>query len=145
MKIYLDNCCYGRPFDDNSNETVKLESDATLYIREKIIHNELDLVTSFMIHYENEQKPDEHQKRDIEKFFKTYRKLHIGVEFAETLTDIVQSIMFAGIKRKDAYHIACSIFAECDYLITVDKRLLKFQSEKIKIINPIEFVKILKE
>lgn len=145
MRIYLDNCCYGRPFDDNSNETVKLESDANLYIRERIIHKELDLVTSFMIHYANEQKHDEHPKKEIENFFKTYRKLYIGVEFADTLTEIVQSIMTAGIKRKDAYHIACSIFAECDYFITVDKRLLNFQSEQIKIINPIEFVKILEE
>lgn len=117
MRIYLDNCCYGRPFDDNSNETVKLESDATLYIRERIIHKELDLVTSFMIHYENEQKPDEHPKKEIENFFKTYRKLHIGVEFADTLTEIVQSIMTVGIKRKDAYHIACSILPNAIILL----------------------------
>lgn len=28
MKIYLDNCCLNRPFDDQSNLRVRLESEA---------------------------------------------------------------------------------------------------------------------
>ena len=50
--------------------------------------------------------------------------------------------MKSGIKLKDASHTACAIMAKCDYLITTDKRLLKYRDERIKIVNPIEFVKI---
>ena len=32
MKLYLDNCCYNRPFDDQSQERVHLESEAVLII-----------------------------------------------------------------------------------------------------------------
>ena len=46
---------------------------------------------------------------------------------------------------KDAYLIASAILAECNYFITVDKRLLKYTSEKIRLINPVEFLKILEE
>jgi len=53
--------------------------------------------------------------------------------------------MQTGIKLKDASHTACAIVAKCDYLITTDKRLLKFQDERIKVINPIEFLETWRE
>ncbi len=30
MKIYLDNCCFNRPFDDQSQLRILLESEAKL-------------------------------------------------------------------------------------------------------------------
>lgn len=45
------------------------------------------------------------------------------------------------IKEKDAYHVACAIKAECNYFVTTDDRLLKFQSEKIKLVTPGEFIR----
>lgn len=92
-----------------------------------------------MIHYENSQKQNARQRNDIEKFFKSYKTVHVGIEHIEELRESVRRIMNTGVKMKDAYHVASAIFAECDYFITVDKRLLNFRSEKIKIINPIEF------
>ncbi len=32
MRIYLDNCCYNRPFDDQTQERIHLESEAILTI-----------------------------------------------------------------------------------------------------------------
>lgn len=32
MKVYLDNCCYNRPFDDQTQERIHLESEAILMI-----------------------------------------------------------------------------------------------------------------
>jgi len=31
MKIYLDNCSYNRPFDDQSQMKIRLETEAKLY------------------------------------------------------------------------------------------------------------------
>ncbi len=28
LKIYLDSCCYNRPFDDLSQERIRVESEA---------------------------------------------------------------------------------------------------------------------
>ena len=36
MKIYLDNCCFNRPFDDQSQLRIRLESEAKLKIQEDI-------------------------------------------------------------------------------------------------------------
>ena len=50
------------------------------------------------------------------------------------------SVMKTGIKRLDAYHISCATYSKCDYLITVDDRMLKYQSDYVNLINPIGFI-----
>lgn len=32
MRIYLDNCCYNRPFDDQTQDRIHLESEAVLAV-----------------------------------------------------------------------------------------------------------------
>ena len=48
LKLYLDNCCFNRPYDDQSQSKIKIETDAKLFIQEKIIKKEVDLVWSFI-------------------------------------------------------------------------------------------------
>ncbi|MDR2716284.1 MAG: hypothetical protein LBB46_06020 [Coriobacteriaceae bacterium] len=36
MRIYLDNCCFNRPFDDQKQIKVKLETEAKLSIQRQI-------------------------------------------------------------------------------------------------------------
>jgi len=56
-RIYLDNCCYNRPFDDQSNILVRLEADAKLHIQELVKERKLELVWSFVLDYENSVNP----------------------------------------------------------------------------------------
>ena len=49
--------------------------------------------------------------------------------------------MQTGVKTNDAYHVACAIFAACDYFLTTDDRLLKYSTPKIQLLNPLDFVK----
>ena len=48
--------------------------------------------------------------------------------------------MKTGVKEKDAYHVVSAIFSGCEYFISTDKRLLKYSSENIKLVTPVEFV-----
>ena len=34
MKIYLDNCCFNRPYDDQTQIRISLETQAKLYVQE---------------------------------------------------------------------------------------------------------------
>lgn len=36
MKIYLDNCCYNRPYDDQSQLRIHQEAEAKLYVQDMI-------------------------------------------------------------------------------------------------------------
>ena len=33
MRVYLDNCCYNRPFDEQTQPSVRLETEAKLLIQ----------------------------------------------------------------------------------------------------------------
>lgn len=60
-------------------------------------------------------------------------------------TDIIKSkaeeIMKTGIKMKDAYHVACAVYSSCDCFLTTDDRLLKYHTDKIQMLNPIDFIR----
>ena len=47
----------------------------------------------------------------------------------------------SAISLTGSYHVACAIYAGCDYFLSTDKRLLKYTSDKIKIMNPIDFIR----
>ena len=44
IRLYLDNCCFNRPFDDQSQLTVRLETEAKLFIQEEIKKGTFELV-----------------------------------------------------------------------------------------------------
>ena len=53
MKIYLDNCCFNRPYDDQTQIRISLETQAKLYLQDLVKKKELSLVTSYILWYEN--------------------------------------------------------------------------------------------
>ncbi len=63
-----DNCAFNRPFDDQSQIRIRLESEAKLYIQEKIKQKKIELVWSYILDFENAQNPFEERKRVIEKW-----------------------------------------------------------------------------
>ena len=52
MLIYLDNCCFNRPYDDQSHSTIFLETQAKLGIQENILSGKYQLVWSYILQYE---------------------------------------------------------------------------------------------
>lgn len=65
MKIYLDNCCYNRPFDDQTQMKIHLETQAKLYIQAQIREGKYDLVWSYILDYENSKNPYEEKRLAI--------------------------------------------------------------------------------
>ena len=145
LKIYLDNCCYGRPFDDLSQEKIKNEATAKMYIQSLIKYKSLVLYSSYMLSLEISEIPFESNKEHIMRFVNDYAEFFVSSERENEILPLTNEIMKTGIKRKDAVHLACSIIAECDYFITTDKRVLNYKTDKLKILNPIEFVRIWRE
>ena len=76
MKIYLDNCCFNRPFDDQNQIKIKIETEAILYIQEKIIDKKHELVWSYMLDYENSFNPFPERRTSIENW-KEYSQIDI--------------------------------------------------------------------
>ncbi len=141
MKVYLDNCCYNRPYDDQSQLRISLETQAKLLIQDMIRKNDLELVSSYVLIYENSKNPHELRKDIIYNFIKSNISKYIDIDSAEDVKSLADEIILTGVKVADAYHVACAILAESDYFLTTDKRLLKYKTNKIKILDPIDFLK----
>ena len=146
MRVYLDICCYNRPYDDQSQRKISDETKAKLRIQDLIRNSLLDLVDSYMLRYECEQNPIYMRRTTIMDFISANAKFFVGEKsHREIIVDKAHEIMLSGLKFKDSCHVASAIFAECDYLITTDKRLLKYKSDRINLVSPIEFLRILED
>lgn len=141
MRVYLDNCSYNRPYDDQSQMRIHLETQAKLHIQDMIRQKQIELVTSYVLDFENSNNRSIQKKMVIEKFMKEYATLYVSNKNEEDIRNTADSIMRTGVKEKDAYHVACAVIAECDYFITTDDRLLRYQSERIKLVTPGEFIR----
>jgi len=136
--IYLDNCCFNRPYDDQSQPKVAIETLAKLYIQELVIKHELDIVWSYILKFENSRNIFEAKREAIAQWEKISIRF---VEKSELITAMAREIAVSGVKPADSLHIACAIAAKCDYMITVDERMLKYHDSRIIICNPVDFIK----
>ena len=138
MKIYLDNCCFNRPYDNQNNLLVYWETEAKLFIQDLIHSGKLMLVWSFVLDYENDANPFYERKRSIS----VWKQLSIiDCNLCKEIADIANDLLQTGLRQKDASHIACAIYAEADFFITTDKKILNKQVTGINLINPIDFVR----
>ena len=140
LKIYLDNCCYNRPYDDQSQLSINLEALAKLSIQQEIREGKVDLVTSYILLAENAANRFEAKRKDIQAFIDKQTHTFVSEASGSKVKEIAKEIMNSGVKLMDACHIACAIIAGCDYFISTDKRLLKYHSDQIKIVNPTTYV-----
>jgi predicted nucleic acid-binding protein len=137
-KIYLDNCTYNRPFDDQSQLRISLETQAKLYIQSLIKNNKINLIYSYICFYENYINPFENKRLSISDFSK-HAKYFVG-ESHDILIK-ANEIIQKKIKPLDALHLSCAINAKVDYFITVDDGILRYNTTEINIFDPIMFIK----
>jgi predicted nucleic acid-binding protein len=122
MKIYLDNSCYNRPFDERTLLSVQMESDASSEILRGVRAGIYDLVWSYMNEYENSSNPHE------DRYESTQKWKHRAKEFchpSEMILKRSKEIQSLNVKPKDAAHIACAIESKCNYFISTDYSLLR--------------------
>lgn len=140
MRVYLDNCCFNRPFDDQSQIRIRLEAEAKLKIQEEIQNRNLELIWSYVLDYENSKNPFQERKYRI----KEWKKYAIAdIEESSSLIETANAINKKGIPKIDSLHIACAIISKCAYFLTTDDKVLKLSTavSEITIDDPIGFVK----
>ena len=106
MRIYLDNCCYNRPFDDQKQLRVRLEAEAKLGVQEIILEKRVELAWSYILDFENELNPFEQRKVVVGRW-----KSHATVDTGETqeIVEKAEALIQIGLRAKDALHLACAI------------------------------------
>jgi len=69
----------------------------------------------------------------------------IDLDETYEIIEIAKRAKKTGLMTKDSLHVACAIFANCDYLLTTDKRFLKYKDDRIQLLNPMQFLIELEE
>ena len=140
IRLYLDNCCFNRPFDDQSQIRIRLETEAKLKIQEEIRAGRFHLIWSYILDYENHRNPYQERKLRISKW-KEYAVEDIEEE--SLLIETAKELNKKGFHKVDSLHISCAIISNCEYFLTTDDHILKRASllDNIKINDPIGFIK----
>lgn len=143
MKIYLDNCVLNRPFDDQSQERIRLETEVIMIILSRLERNEWTWLGSEALEIEIAQTPEPGQRSRLRRIVEhVNQSVAIGKKELERAHELEQ-IGFTGF---DAVHLACAESGQADIFITTDDRLLKLakrQAERlqVKVENPLDWIK----
>lgn len=139
MRVYLDNCCFNRPFDDQSQVRIRLESEAKLEIQQRIKDRKIELAWSYVLDYEGEANPFE-QRREVVARWKALAV--VDVEETDAVIRQAHEIAGRGLRAKDALHVACAMAAGCDYFLTTDDVVTKRlrESTGMNVMNPTQFI-----
>ena len=137
--LYLDNCCFNRPFDDQTQTKIKVETLAKLAIQKQIIEGRYRLIWSYILQHENRENPFIIKRENTSKWQEVAHILVGGDDMTSYLIGFYEAM---GVKPKDAAHLACATYAKADYFITTDRGLTKKQNliKKIRIVNPVDFI-----
>ncbi len=122
MRIYLDNCCFNRPFDDQSQVRILIETEAKLRIQERVATGEIELAWSYVLDYENAANPFEERRVAVAAW---KNRAVIDVNETPEVLETAQDLLTIGLRSKDALHVACAVEASCQYFLTTDDALLK--------------------
>ena len=138
MKIYLDTSVYNRPFDDQTQPRIWLETLALALILQLVEAGEATLVNSSALEFENSQNPfslrQDWMARCLEQ-----ATIHQRVD--KSIYERAEALETYGFKAIDALHVACAESAGVDYFLTCDDRLLKKQEHStVSSMNPLDFI-----
>jgi len=142
-KIYLDACCFNRPFDDQSQIRIFFETDIIKAILDKCQSGDWILINSDALRKELNQVESKIQSEYITKLLKISRiKVKMNKSIEARAKNLIQIF---GFTLYDALHIASAETATTDVFLTTDDILFKKaqrdpQKIKVMINKPVQWI-----
>jgi len=140
MRIYLDVCCLNRPFDDQTQDRIRIESEAVLAILNQCMDDWI-LVGSEVVDYEISKIPDEERRRKVE-ILASISKEKVIVD--DNIIKRALELEKIGLKPIDALHVACAE-KSADVMLTTDDDIVKKVKAnknliKVRVENPVRWL-----
>lgn len=142
MKIYLDVCCLNRPFDNQDQERIRLESEVILLILARFDEKQWQWFSSEVVLDEILQTRNQDKRRRLlnlnEKADKTLVVTDDDFERASELTHL-------GFGDMDSLHLACAEHSNVDIFLTTDDKLIRTANKlagqlEILVDNPLNWL-----
>jgi len=140
MKIYMDNCCLNRPYDDQSKPRIHLESEAIKTIIDLVEKEVWELLSSDVLVYEISNTADAKRRINLYGINQMAKKT---ISLTSEIKDRANYFENFGLQAFDAMHLACAENYS-DILLTVDDKFIKkaniVKVLSIKVKNPLQWL-----
>ena len=140
LKIYLDNSALNRPYDDQRQPRVWLETLCFVLILQLVEKGEAEMVRSAFHILENNESPVVEKREWVEAC------LNLANCIATTSTEMEQrasALVKTGLKALDAAHLTAAESAAADYFVTCDDQLIRKYRGRLRALTPPELILIL--
>ncbi|MCL2322540.1 MAG: PIN domain-containing protein [Oscillospiraceae bacterium] len=144
LKIYLDNCCYNRPFDDQTQAKIIQETNAIIDIINYAKTENIKIYTSSLVEFEMANNKNIAKREKVTLFYNLINN-KLTIPFNKSINNRAKELLVNyNIKFKDALHIAYCELEIIDYLLSTDKLFINASNRanlSLNVINPSDFIK----
>ena len=141
MTLYLDNCCYNRPFDDQTQDRIHIESEAILAVLKACENGMITILSSPIVRMEIDKFSNADKR---EKVLTLYSLANPDIPFTEEIKKRAEEIRTnSSIRVMDSLHVATAEAGKADAMLTTDDKLIKACAKLVlgvKVVNPITFL-----
>ncbi len=137
MHLYLDNSVLNRPFDDQRQPRIWLETLSFSLVLTLIESREASLIHSPIHDLENSRNPFPIRKKWVEKCLRLAAQ---RVALSDSIKKRAFALEQSGFKSLDALHLAFAEAAGASHFLTCDDRLIHLHSGQIVVQTPVTFI-----
>ena len=127
MKLYLDTCCYSRPFDDRAQEKIHMESEAVLAVITGCLRDNDGIIGSPAVELEIRRNGDVDKMVKVWHFYR--RTVTEEAGYTPEVQGLAGKLRPAGLGMLDALHLAFAVTAGADLLLTTDAKFERLCSK----------------
>ena len=143
IRIYLDNCCLNRLFDDQSQARIRLESEAVALVLLHVQQKAWVWVGGDVLDWEVVRTPDPERRAKLSLLLGS---IHDRIPVTGAIRQRAKGLVRLGFKGRDALHVASAETGGVDALLTTDDDLQRKapkarRSLRVKVLNPTEWVR----
>jgi predicted nucleic acid-binding protein len=127
--VYLDLCALKRPFDDQSQGRIWIETQAVVRILRAIDRNAVRGCNSAVLEDENVRNTNAGRREKVARLLLRFGR--------------AEEVRSYGLKDVDALHVAFAEAMGAEYFISCDDAILGFANDervRVRIIDPVSFV-----
>ena len=139
LRIYLDVYCLNRPFDDQRQDRIRLESEAVLLILGHCEAGTWQWISNAVVEEEVNNTPSNERRHRVRSMLSG---AHSTVALTEAAVIRAQELKAMGFRTYDALHLACTEQATVNIFLTTDDRVLRIAASHaaelhVRVANPL--------
>lgn len=115
MRIYLDACCLNRPFDDQTQDRIHLESEAVVLILQHVRSGNWEWISSEALNFEVGQTPDIERRQRVQSLLRYADHILL---MDTSVVNRACELEATGFGIYDALHLAFAEHSDADVFLT---------------------------